>query len=110
MAEFDSRMVTAKRIEFAVGNPTVAEAFGEAYTAIERLYKETYPGRTPVGNIQVRATGDEIILFFDLDEQTNPVVRKSSVAPLADDFILRDTKNIKTLSMRRTEVLGGLSG
>lgn len=105
MTGFDRRIVTARRIEFAISNPTVAEAFGEAFTAIEQMYKDTYPGRTPVGNIQVRATEDEIVLFFDLDEQVNPVVtRKGSLPLLADDFILRDTKNI---AIMRTQVRGG---
>lgn len=105
MAEFDSRMVTIGRIEFAVSNPTVAEEFGEAFTGIERAYKNLFPGRDPVGNIQVRATEDEIILFFDLDEQVGLVPAQASRVPLlADDFILRDTKNV---AIMRTQVRGG---
>jgi hypothetical protein len=73
MADFTSRRIVREIFEVAVPNPTVGAEFDKATVVVKRAFREEM-GRDIQwdDDIQVRATDDEIILFF-VNDRPKPV-------------------------------------
>lgn len=68
MADFTTRTVTRQIYEVALPNPTVIAELDKAYTVARQNFKNIM-GREQSydDDIQVRATDEEIIFFFERD-------------------------------------------
>ena len=86
MAEFSSRMITSRRVEYVVRNPTIAEELGKAFNAIEKKFAALCPGRSSMGQIWIAATDEEIILYFDLDKRENVVPEQKVTVHVTTDI------------------------